>query len=139
MRRAALALVAALACAAPAVAQHRIPVEVLSVYDGDTMRVVASVWPGMTAESSVRVDGVDTPELRARCPEERDAALAARDAVRELVAGAAAVEITDPFHGRYAGRVVAGVLIDGEPLADMLIARGLGRPYDGGTRASWCE
>ncbi len=34
---------------------------------------------------------------------------------------------------------VADVLVGGEKLSDMLIAEGLGRPYEGGPRESWCQ
>ena len=36
--------------------------------------------------------------------------------------------------GKYAGRVVARVVVDGEDLAEELIAAGLARAYDGGRR-----
>ena len=51
-----------------------VPATVTSVYDGDTIKVEAAVWPGITWAGSVRVLGVDTPELRAKCPEEKAAA-----------------------------------------------------------------
>ena len=61
----------------------------------------------------------------------------------ELLAGQPAhqhsVQITNVKHGKYAGRVVADVLVGGKKLSDMLIAEGLGRPYEGGRRESWCQ
>ena len=121
-------------------AQLSVPVvDVVSVYDGDTIRVHAAPWPGVQIETSVRVAGVDTPEIRGRCPAERSAAIAARDFVRELLAGAGDVALLEPIHGLYAGRVVADVLIDGESLSRLLLAAGHGRPYDGQTaRQPWC-
>ena len=44
-------------------------------YDGDTLTVDAEPWPGLTARTSVRVDGIDTPEIRGRCPAEKALAL----------------------------------------------------------------
>ena len=42
--------------------------------------------------------------------------------------------------GKYAGRVVADVIIeDGRSLADILITADLARSYDGGTREGWCQ
>src|SRR5882762_7624479 len=49
------------------------------VVDGDTIDVTARIWLGQTLAVRVRIDGVDAPEMRARCPEERAMALAARD------------------------------------------------------------
>ncbi len=63
-------------------------------------------------------------------------AIRARDFVRATVG--AAVQLTNIRHGKYAGRVVADVWVDGRKLADLLIAENLGRPYHGGRREGWC-
>ena len=42
-------------------------------------------------------------------------------------------------YGKYAGRVVARASAEGVNLSDALLAAGLARPYDGGTRAGWCD
>ena len=134
-------LVVTLLVLAPlAAAAQTIPVDVVRVIDGDTVVVDAHPWPGVTIRTSVRVDGVDTPELRGRCPEERAAAERALQAVIRILSRAAAVTVIDPRDGTYAGRVVARVEVDGTPLTATLIAGGYGRPYDGRTRRQpWCE
>ena len=63
------------------------PARVLSVYDGDTVKVEAAMWPGLTWRGNVRVEGVDTPEIRGKCEGEKRKAVAARDFVRESVGG----------------------------------------------------
>lgn len=70
---------------APEAAGIQTPARVLSVYDGDTVKVEAAMWPGLTWKGSVRVEGVDTPELRGKCEAEKRKARAARDFVRERV------------------------------------------------------
>ena len=115
----------------------QVTAQVLSVYDGDTIRVQAEVWPGMTWSGSVRVDGVDTPEIRGRCEKEIRMAIAARDFVREKAGEK--IALLNVKRGKYAGRVIADVqLANGKDLAQALIEAGLGRPYDGGARKSWC-
>ena len=109
---------------------------VVSVYDGDTLTVDAAPWPGLTARTKVRVAGVDTPEIRGKCQAEKDMAVRARDFVRTVVG--AQVQLTDVRLGKYAGRVIAEVWVDGQKLADLLIAGNLGRPYHGGRREGWC-
>ncbi len=109
---------------------------VVSVYDGDTLTVDAAPWPGLTARTSVRVAGVDTPEIRGRCQREKDLAIRARDFVRATVG--AQVQLTNVRLGKYAGRVIADVWVDGRKLSDLLIAENLGRPYHGGRREGWC-
>ena len=143
MTRIVLALhVAALliALATPAPAAEFIPgpisSRVVSVYDGDTFTADAMPWPGITVRTAVRVDGVDTPEIRGECQAERDKAVEARE-FAEAALGEA-VHLVDVRHGKYAGRVVAHVLVNGEDLAALIIEAGLGRPYEGGAREGWC-
>ena len=114
------------------------PARVLSVYDGDTVRVEAAMWPGLTWTGSVRVEGVDTPEIRGKCEKEKRKAVAARDFVRQRVGKRVVLE--NVRKGKYAGRVVARVrLADGSDLTELLIRAKLGRPYTGGRRQGWCK
>ena len=119
--------------------EHRVPARVKKVIDGDTVKVEARLWPGIIAQSNVRVRGVDTPEIRrAQCGEyERRRGRAARDFVRSVIG--TNVWLINVDKGKYAGRVVASVwLADGRDLAKLLIATGHGRPYRGGRRSKWC-
>jgi len=61
------------------------PAEVIRMLDGDTFEARMWVWPGMNVTAKVRLRGIDAPELRARCNEERIAAVAARDALSALL------------------------------------------------------
>ena len=62
----------------------------------------------------------------------------ARDFVKGLILGKV-VLLENVRHGKYAGRVVAGVLLDGGvSLAEKIISQGLGRKYHGGKRSGWC-
>ena len=111
---------------------------VVSVYDGDTLTVNAYPWPGMTIRTAVRVNGIDTPEIRGLCDAEKELAKRARDYVRATVGDH--VQLTNITLGKYAGRVIADVLLaDGRSLTAPLIAEGLGREYHGGTRLGWCD
>ncbi len=141
MRRIAVFIVMLVALPSAGISADAIPgpitARVVSVYDGDTLTVDAEPWPGVTIRTSVRVNGVDTPEIRGKCQAEKDLAILARDFVRGKVGER--VRIANVKHGKYAGRVVANVLVGGEKLSDMLIAEGLGRPYEGGRREGWCQ
>src|SRR3546814_10238300 len=53
--------------------------EVVRVIDGDTLKLKVHIWLGQTVEVDVRVAGIDTPELRGKCPSERAKAEEARD------------------------------------------------------------
>ncbi len=63
--------------------------EVTSIYDGDTFRVTIKNYPPVIGERiSVRVLGVDTPELRGKCQKEKELArLAKQFTVKHLREG----------------------------------------------------
>jgi endonuclease YncB( thermonuclease family) len=112
---------------------------VLKVIDGDTLLVRARIWVGQDIEIKVRIAGIDAPELRGRCPAERELARKARDFLRDRVA-ARPVRLQLIQHGKYAGRVLAHVASDdGIDLGGALLAAGHARRYDGGARRGWCD
>ena len=114
---------------------------VVRVVDGDTVKVDAGAdLPPELASLSVRLRGVDTPEKgrRAKCEAERRAGLAAAAFTEAAVSGAGTVVVRDPSWGKWGGRVIADLVLDGAPLSSTLIAAGHGRPYAGGKRRSWC-
>ena len=57
----------------------------------------------------------------------------ARDALVERLRRAKALDLHEVKRGKYF-RLVAEVIADEENMSDLLLARGLARPYDGGTQ-----
>ncbi|MDP6085736.1 MAG: thermonuclease family protein [Nitrospinota bacterium] len=112
---------------------------VTSVYDGDSFRVNISGWPPIIGRRiPIRVAGVDTPEMKGRCPREKELARQAKRFVVAALRGAKVIELRNLRRGKYF-RIVADVILDGESLAPMLIAKGLGVPYNGGRKTRpWC-
>jgi endonuclease YncB( thermonuclease family) len=110
---------------------------VVRVIDGDTFVAEAHVWPGETVRVSVRIRGIDAPELHSRCPRERTAATEARDALVALLDGQA-VTISNIGGGKYYGRVLADVETGGGAVAPAMLSRSLVRHYSGGRRQSYC-
>ena len=138
-RLAALAAVLVVLSVPAGAAEYAWPV--VRVIDGDTVAVDASAdMPPELADVKVRLKDVDTPEKggRAKCPGERDAGQAATAFTEKAVAEASAIVVSDPKWGKWGGRVVADLVLDGRSLSSSLIAAGHGRPYDGGKRGSWC-
>jgi len=115
-----------------------VPAELVRVVDGDTVLVSARIWLGQRVTVSVRLAGIDAPEMRGRCDAERANAHRARDfLVRRLKGGG--IALADIQYGKYAGRVVARLLDrDGADLGAALLEAGLARPYAGRRRKSWC-
>ena len=58
----------------------------VSAHDGDTVRVVFQAEPGTYKQFILRLEGLDTPEITSHDPEERAAAVAARDRLLNLAA-----------------------------------------------------
>ena len=74
------------------------------------------------------------------CDTEIEMANRARLRLGQLLPIGSAVELTGIRDDKYLGRVDARVFDNmGRDIGAMLIAEDLGRPYDGGRRASWCE
>lgn len=110
---------------------------VISVTDGDTFKARISVWDNVDVVTAVRLRGIDTPEIKGKCPAEKALALTAKTRLTELLnTGPVTLLRVEP--DKYAGRVDADVTINGSSVAGILIQEGLARPYTGGARASWC-
>ncbi len=106
----------------------------------DDGRASADLPPEL-AGLKVRLRGVDTPEKggRTKCPAERAAGKAATAFTRAAVSSARLIVIQDPAWGKWGGRVIADLLVDGRSLSAALIAADHGRAYSGGRCGSWCE
>lgn len=112
---------------------------VVRVLDGDTVEVRVLVWHGVWVQTSVRLAGADTPELRGKCAEEVTRAHQARAVVQKLLPPGSAVVLRSVSQDKYAGRVDARLeLPDGRDLSAVLIEAGLARPYAGDARKGWC-
>ncbi len=115
-----------------------LPARVLEVIDGDSLDVRARIWLGQEVRIRVRLAGIDTPERRGRCPEERAAAAAAKQRLAVL-AGTGEVWLLDIRYGKFAGRVLARVLdARNRDFAREMLRSGHARAYDGGRRPDWC-
>lgn len=134
----------ALACAAPRMAWAEIfdgPVRarVLRVIDGDSLLVEARIWLGQNIETTVRLLGVDAPELRARCDREKSLAVESKAFVETHIGGKDVMLRRIQF-GKFANRVLAQVFTpEGDDLGAVLVYAGLARLYEGGERQGWCD
>mgnify|MGYP001572462351 CR=1 FL=1 len=111
---------------------------ILSVVDGDTVKVRAFIWLGQTVEISVRIAGIDTPELHGKCPREKKLAGEAKAALARLLPLNTIIELRHIEPDKY-GRVLAFVATaNNVDVAGELMKRGLARSYSGKTRQGWC-
>lgn len=108
-------------------------------YDGDTCYIIVDELPDKLEKMSVRILGIDTPEIRGKCQKEKELALKAREFANKVFREAKEIEFKDLKWGKYGGRLLTNVYLDGKLYADMIIKKGLARPYDGGTKHGWCN
>ncbi|NKK58804.1 thermonuclease family protein [Rhizobium leguminosarum bv. viciae] len=106
------------------------PADVI-VIDGDTIVVRGE---------HIRIEGINAPELKGKCREEKVRALRARSRLMELLPRA---EVGIDRHGfdRYR-RTLAFVSADGEPVGDVLMREGLARKWVqtyNGQEEPWCQ
>jgi len=122
-------------------------------YDGDTVTVdlvdlrdidfdgtFAPLWDNI----GIRVAGVDTPEIRGKCPAEKVLAKKAKYLVRDALKSAEFITIRNAKRGKYF-RIVGDIIL--EPgterernLKDLLLDADLAVPYNGGRKTkSWCD
>ncbi len=114
--------------------------EVTSIYDGDTFRANIQEYPEiMGYRIGIRVNGIDTPEMRGKCQKEKTLAKKAKQFSVEKLRGAKTIELRNMKRGKYF-RIVADVYVDGKSLGGMLIDQELAVVYDGGHKAKdWCQ
>lgn len=134
-------LLIALSCPAQAKETLNGPIiaDVIRVIDGDTFDVRAKIWIGQYIETRVRLNGIDTPELRGKCDSEKQKAEKAKAILESLILNKS-VYLDDIHGGKYAGRVIANARTDkGIDLSSQIIRQGYARKYDGGMRSGWCQ
>ena len=113
--------------------------KVISVYDGDTFRVdIDSLSPIAGKNIPIRVNGVDTPEIRGKCKYEKRLAYKAKEFVINMLFGAKKIELVNIQRGKYF-RIVADVFVDGVSLEQQLLTNGLAYKYSGKKKIDWCN
>ena len=103
-------------------------------YDGDTCYVTMPALPKSLSKMTVRILGIDTPELRGKCSKEKELAMKARIFANRTFREARVIEFKDLKWDKYGGRILSNVYLDGYLYADMIINEQLARPYDGKKR-----
>jgi endonuclease YncB( thermonuclease family) len=126
------------------VVQGPVEADVVTITDGDTLRVSAMPWPDVVTIKDIRIRGVDTPEIRGACKYEKDLAAAAKSFVTELVnKNNKRVKLfvigCNSSEGGQFGRCLATVQAGNVPIAGALIEKGLGRTNNGEARQGWCD
>lgn len=107
-------------------------VKFISNYDADTVTVLFHEHKGF--QFNLRINGVDSPELRSKVPVIKQHAITAKEFVSGLLVKGEIYIANFHCWDKYGGRIVADLFINDESLADMLIERKLAVKYDGNTK-----
>lgn len=124
------------------------------IHDGDTIKTHFAEYklPAPLNLVSIRINGIDTPEMpaksyyetgklgRAKCVKEAELALKARDAVIKLAEHVRVMKVENFQWGKFGGRILGDVKISGVDVATFLIQNGFGIEYHGEAKThDWCK
>jgi len=109
--------------------------------DGDTAKVpYIEVKESLKKlDWSIRLSGIDTPELNGKCEREKKLAATAKSFVSVRLKDAKSEEFIIKGHDKYGGRLLGEIILDGKSLNQELIEKGLAVAYDGGEKTDWCN
>ncbi|RVU32685.1 thermonuclease family protein [Neptunomonas marina] len=109
-----------------------------TVIDGDSFKVDIDEWPPILGKGiTVRINEIDTPELRGKCPYEKQLAREAKQFSVSVLRAGSRVELRNIRRGKYF-RVIADVFVDGVDLGSQLLEQKLARRYKK-RREGWCD
>ena len=118
-------------------------VEYVRNYDGDTVTFnIHGVHDLLGRNISIRVRGIDTPEIKGKCAKERELALGAKRFVQivleQLKPGRITLRNVD--RGKYF-RIVADIMIgEHTSLGQYMVEKGFAVIYNGGKKVhDWCK
>lgn len=114
-------------------------VKIDRVYDGDTaMFFMPSLPPGLQ-NLSVRILGIDAPEMRSKCSNEQTGALMAKQFLVNEIEGKI-VTLHNCSWDKYGGRLDCNVFKDGQNIGKKMLDKRLVVPYNGSKKShNWCK
>ena len=91
---------------------------------------IPGVHPLFGNEIGIRVRGIDTLEIRIKYPFEKQKVKETKTLIEGILNRANKITLHDIEREKYF-RIVASVIVDGQNLSDLLLAKKLAVPYDG--------
>jgi len=109
----------------------------VSVYDGDTFTCdIDGLHPLIGESISIRIRGIDAPEMKDERSDIREKSIQARDYLRRRLVTAEKIELRHLERDKYF-RILADVYVNEILISRELVAKKLAKPYDGGTKSLW--
>jgi len=110
--------------------------KVVGVYDGDTIRVVFK-FNGDYYKFSIRLMGIDTPELRTKNENEKKCGYYVKGILEDKILNKI-IKLECVGEDKY-GRILANIYLEKENINKYLIDNKYAYPYEGGTKKSFEE
>jgi endonuclease YncB( thermonuclease family) len=108
------------------------PAIIHGCYDGDTCTISIPKLPRIFGDRlALRLVGIDTPEMKGKCDQEKMLALQAKAFLTQHLEKAQTIEIELIARDKYF-RVLSLIV------ADETVKAGLAYAYNGGTKQRWC-
>ena len=122
----------------------RFPAKLIRVIDGDSLEVDLDLGLRVHRIDSMRIMGVDTPEIRSSDPVHKEAGFAVKAVVEKLLKDKDLLVLSEKMdkYGRVLGDVCVQLGVEADVskfivLSAFLLEHNLGRPYEGGSRGPW--
>lgn len=112
--------------------------KVIKVYDGDTITIATQLYNGSLVPKkdmykfSVRMIGIDTPEIKSSNVAEQERAIIARDALSTLIIGKV-VRLENISYDKY-GRLLCKVFLKDLDICEWMVEHNYAVVYNGGTK-----
>jgi micrococcal nuclease len=107
--------------------------KVIKVYDGDTITVAAFLKGDPECyKFQVRLNGIDSPEMRGSSENEKKHAIISRNALSDQILNQ--IITLDVKGNEKYGRLLADVLYNGKNMNEWMVQNGYAVKYDGGTK-----
>jgi micrococcal nuclease len=104
------------------------------VIDGDTVEATVDCLFDIHIDQTLRLFGINMPEIHSKVETERKAAEAAKARLKDLVEGKIIKIMSYKEKEKY-GRYLAELIVDGVNVNELLIKEGLAKAYFGGTKS----
>jgi micrococcal nuclease len=108
---------------------------IIDVYDGDTVTALIDLGFSIYIKKRIRLNGIDTPEIRTLNIKEKEYGLEVRDYLRELILNK---KVTlDTYKPDKYGRCLADIYLGKMNINNHLINKRYAVPYYGGKKHIW--
>lgn len=111
--------------------------KVIKIYDGDTITIASKIEnlkDSLVYRFSVRLNGIDTPEIKGKNEDEKEIAKKARDSLSQLILGKI-VTLKNVETEKY-GRLLAELYLEDIHLNQWMLEKRYAVKYGGGTKNS---